>query len=319
MEAIRFKFSNSKFQSKYLISTFLLLGGVPGTILAKFLGQKKVDLRVLGHSKAISLKDNFSDSELRQRGYSLVPNALEQSYVDDILKLSLSLKGSTRGMDSGSGYQNDIYFDRENPKTVRFDYAPDDLISDLTVQKLVSDPVILEIAQSYLGTLPVLDFVVMWWHTKSNNPDKEAAQYFHFDMDRLRWIKFFFYITDVGPDNGPHIFVPGSHADNGLPFGLRKNGYTRLEDAQVAHHFAEDSWKKFVGPKGSMIVEDTRGLHKGKHVASGDRLVFQIQFTSTLFGTDISSLHITEQQIGKELRAAMEKFPEIYKNIKVSS
>ena len=222
MEAIRFKFSNSKFQSKYLISTFLLLGGVPGTILAKFLGQKKVELRVLGHSKAISLKDNFSDSELRQRGYSLVPNALEQSYVDNILKLSLSLKGSTRGMDSGSGYQNDIYFDRENPKTVRFDYAPDDLISDLTVQKLVSDPAILEIAQSYLGTLPVLDFVVMWWHTKSNNPDKEAAQYFHFDMDRLRWIKFFFYITDVGPDNGPHIFVPGSHADNGLPFGLRK-------------------------------------------------------------------------------------------------
>ena len=39
---------------------------------------------------------------------------------------------------------------------------------------------------------PVFDFIAMWWHTQSNTPDKEAAQYFHFDMDRLRWIKFFF-------------------------------------------------------------------------------------------------------------------------------
>jgi ectoine hydroxylase-related dioxygenase (phytanoyl-CoA dioxygenase family) len=238
--------------------------------------------------------------------------------VDKILDLSLSLKGANRGMDSGTGYQDGIYFDRTNPKTVRFDYHPNDLIADSTIQKLVSDPTVLKIAQDYLGTLPVLDFVVMWWHTKSKNPDKEAAQYFHFDMDRLRWVKFFFYITDVGPENGPHIFVPKSHSDNGLPFALRKNGYKRLDDNQVEIHFKQDSWQEFVGPKGSMIVEDTRGLHKGKHVQNGDRLVFQIQFTTSLFGTDISSMEISDNKIGKDLRKAMAEFPEIYKNIKHS-
>ena len=111
--------------------------------------------------------------------------------------------------------------------------------------------------------------------------------------------------------------MPKSHSDNGLPFSLRKNGYKRLDDNQVEIHFKQGSWQQFVGPKGSMIVEDTRGLHKGKHVQNGDRLVFQIQFTTSLFGTDISSMEISDNQIGKELRQAMGEFPEIYKNIVV--
>ena len=32
------------------------------------------------------------------------------------------------------------------------------------------------------------------------------------------------------------------------------------------------------------MVEDTRGLHKGKHVSRGDRLVLQLQFSNSLFG-----------------------------------
>lgn len=319
VEALAFKLGKVRFQSKFLVQTFLLLGGGPGTLLAKFLGSKPVNFRGLGTSSSIkNLGNSYSLSELAANGYSLFPSALDHSSVEKILNLSLSLQGANRGMDSGKGYENGIYFDRNNPKTVRFDYHPNDLIADATIQKLVCDPVVLEIAQDYLKTLPVLDFVAMWWHTKSKNPDKEAAQYFHFDMDRLRWIKFFFYITDVGPENGPHVFVPTSHVDNGLPFGLRKNGYTRLEDNQVNYYFNKESWMEFVGPQGSIIVEDTRGLHKGKHVQNGDRLVFQIQYTTSLFGTDITSLVLPENKIGKELKKAMSEFPKIYKNICVT-
>ena len=316
-EAILFKMGKTKFHSKYLVTTFLLVGGTPGTFLSRFLGIKKQNLELLSRPSVIQVGNSFSKTDLRDRGYSLVPTALDPKHVDKILDLSFSLKGSNRGMDSGKGFQDGIYFDRENPKTVRFDYHPNDVIADPTIQKIVSDPKILEIAQDYLGTLPVLDFVAMWWHTKSSNPDKEAAQYFHFDMDRLRWVKFFFYITDVGPDNGPHVFVPTSHSDSGLPFALRKNGYTRLDDEQVRKHFKEESWRTFVGPKGSMIVEDTRGLHKGKHVGTGDRLIFQIQFTSALFGTDISNLEINQNDIGLDLRNSMQNFPDIYRNVVV--
>jgi hypothetical protein len=317
MEAFSFKLGKTNFQSKFLISTFLLLGGRPGSLVSKFLGSKKVDFGILGPKTAVKLTDSYSLPKLKQEGYSLVPEALDQVNVQNILDLSFTLKGANRVMDSGQGFQDGIFFNRENPKTVRFDYNPNDLIADTTIQRLVSDPTILTIAQDYLDTLPVLDFVAMWWHTKSENPDKEAAQYFHFDMDRTRWIKFFFYITDVGPKNGPHIFVPTSHTDDGLPFALRKNGYRRLEDLQVEHHFSNGTWKEFTGAKGSMIVEDTRGLHKGKHVENGDRLVFQIQFTSSLFGTDISSMEISSHKLGAEIRNAMAKIPGVYKNLVV--
>ena len=43
---------------------------------------------------------------------------------------------------------------------------------------------------------------------KSDKVDEHAAQMFHFDMDRPKWLKFFIYINDVNEKNGPHFFIP---------------------------------------------------------------------------------------------------------------
>ena len=37
------------------------------------------------------------------------------------------------------------------------------------------------------------------------------------------------------------------------------------------------------GPRGTIFAEDTRGLHKGKHLLTGDRLLFQLEFSNSLF------------------------------------
>jgi len=137
-------------------------------------------------------------------------------------------------------------------------------------------------------------------------------------MERLRWVKFFFYLTDVNAESGPHVFVPESHLDHGLPFRLRSKGYTRLEDSQVENVFPKASWKVFTGPIGSMIVEDTRGLHKGKHVENGDRLVFQLQFTSSLFGKYIEKIEINQGDVGERLKRAMQATPSIFQQISVN-
>jgi ectoine hydroxylase-related dioxygenase (phytanoyl-CoA dioxygenase family) len=318
-EVILFQLRLSKHSSKFLITTFLLLGGLPGTLLSKLVGKKRANFGALGSTSLIQKDVEINNSELKANGYSLVEGAISKNTSDKLLALSLSTKGSNRGMDSGKGYKSDIYFNRANPDTVRFDVDSNELFKNHVVQELACDPRILQIAQDYLGTLPVLDFVAMWWHTKSPSPDKEAAQYFHFDMERLRWIKFFFYITDVTKQSGPHIFVPKSHLDNGLPFSLRSKGYTRLEDSQVGNVFPQQNWKVFTGPVGSMIVEDTRGLHKGKHVENGDRLVFQLQYTSSLFGKTIDKLEISQGDIGEKLTSAMQTSPLIFQQVSVTS
>jgi len=106
--------------------------------------------------------------------------------------------------------------------------------------------------------------------------------------------------------------------DNGLPFSLRSKGYTRLDDSQVDTVFPSASWKVFTGPIGSMIVEDTRGLHKGKHVEQGDRLIFQLQFTSSLFGKAIERIEIDRSDVGDKLKMAMEASPSIFQQISIN-
>lgn len=318
-ENLKYKFSGRPFESKYLITSFLLYGGLPGSFFSRF--QSKPKKAFTGAENLRFGEQSYNDNDrdfLKRQGYLLYPSVMSEGDIEHLLEFSLKTSGSTRQMDSGNGLAIDVYFDRKNPRTVRFDYAPNDLIKDPVVQKLVADPTVLRIAQDYLGTLPILDFVAMWWHVKSPNPDKEAAQYFHFDMERLRWIKFFFYITDVNPESGPHIFVPRTQADSGMPFGLRKKGYTRLEDNEVSIHFPVETWKEFIGPKGSMIVEDTRGLHKGKHVTNGDRLVFQIQFTSSLFGADPYKLTLKNSELGTEFKSLYQSSAPILQNILIS-
>ena len=120
-------------------------------------------------------------------------------------------------------------------------------------------------------------------------------------MDRIKWLKFFFYITDVGPDNGPHSFVAGSHRTKGIPASILNKGQVRIDDGDVLDSYSKQDIIEFEGPAGTIIAEDTRGLHKGKHVRKGDRLVFQLEFSDSVFGkvypdpkegfTPISSLH----------------------------
>ena len=111
---------------------------------------------------------------------------------------------------------------------------------------------------------------------------------FHFDLDRVRWLKVFYYLNDVHSANGAHMFVPGTHRDGAIPRELLSQGYTRLSDGEVSKYFPPDTWKSIEGPMGTILFEDTRGLHKGIPVVEGHRLVLQFQYSIDLFGAPSS-------------------------------
>jgi hypothetical protein len=58
----------------------------------------------------------------------------------------------------------------------------------------------------------------------------------------------------------------------------------RIDDKEVLDFYSRNDIIEFCGPIGTIIAEDTRGLHKGKHVQIGDRLVFQMEFSDSMFG-----------------------------------
>ena len=230
--------------------------------------------------------------ELNERGYYVFnENKLSAEVCDRILQLALEMPVNVREVNQ----VNDETYNRSNPRAVRYDFSSRELLKSKDIQDLVADPTLEIVAKGYLKTNPIIDIITMWWNTAfSPEPSKEAAQYFHFDMDRLKWVKFFFYITDVGPDQGPHTFIEGSHRSNTIPNFLLKKGYARLEDDDVLKSFPVSSFKEFTGLRGTIIAEDTRGLHKGKNVKTGDRLVFQLQYSNHIFGSIYDKQEVDE-------------------------
>jgi hypothetical protein len=274
-----------------MIGLFCATRGVSNDLLARMVG------RARGRAKLASTQGLLGDmageklertkSQLEREGYAVFERILPQAAVDRLREFALTTRGRFRGSAPAApgGLEAHAAYDRSNPLGVRYDFDPEDVINNGDVQALMADASILSLAQAYLGSRPVADVTSMWWHTAfSREPDSDAAQFYHFDMDRIRWLKFFFYLTDVGPHSGPHCFISGSHRTRSMPRQLLDKGYARITDEEASRFFESGRMREFHAPAGTLIVEDTRGLHKGKVVERGDRLMLQLQFSNSLFG-----------------------------------
>lgn len=249
---------------------------------------------------------------LADRGYYLYHQRLSDAACDRLHQFALSHPATVRLRDGESRDTIATVYDPARPLGVRYDFAEADLINHPDVQALMADPAIIAAAQAYLGTEPVVDVVAMWWNTAfSDQPDSEAAQYFHFDLDRIKWVKFFIYLTDVTSDSGPHYFIAKSHRTGGIPTALLAKGYARLTDEEVSAHFDRRDFIEFAAPRGTILAEDTRGLHKGQNVRTGHRLVLQIQFSNSLFGPPYPRVAFTAMH-DPNLATMVRRHPRMY-------
>ncbi len=250
---------------------------------------------------------------LRRDGYVVFPSALPADVCDRLQAFAAHTPATIRPMDGQSAdMTRQALYEPSNPQAVRYDYQPSGLLDQTDVQDLLADPSLLALMQEYLGCAPKADVLSMWWHTAfQDHPDSKAAQYFHFDMDRFKWLKVFIYLTDVGPDNGPHAFVRGSHRTGAIPQHILDRGYVRITDDEVAANYLAEDIMTFTAPRGSIIVEDTRGLHKGVHVRDGARLILQLQFSNSLFGTNYPTARMSKVT-SPRMRLMLERAPDIY-------
>lgn len=188
-------------------------------------------------------------------------------------------------------------------QSCRFDFLPAVSLTSSAAQDVCADPSVLSVAGHYLGCEPVLDSVAMWWsrpQAGSVTLRSEAAQMFHVDMDRLKFLKFFVYLTDVESDTGPHCFIEGSHRRK--PRGALREG--RWDDAELAALYPPSAFKEFTGPKGTILAVDTRGFHKGKEVLRAERLLFQMEFSISMFGQMYPPLPVTRASTAMKRLAA---------------
>lgn len=301
-----------------MISLFCLTKGRSSDLLSWLIGLLKSPYDFGASADGVLGKMAGSEkgavvADLRTQGYHVFDKKLPDELCDRLLEFALSHPCVIRPMDGeGKEKAQRVIYPRGNPQTVRYDFTTQDLLANRDVQTLLADLSFPAVAQEYLGARPVMDVLAMWWHTAySDKPDMDAAQYYHFDMDRPKWLKFFIYLTDVTTDNGPHTFIKGSQQTEGIPESMLKKGYARLTDEEVEQHYGCEKVVEFVAPRGTIIAEDTRGLHKGKHVAQGDRLILQIQFSNSLFGGYYSKARFGENII-PQIEENTHRYPAMY-------
>jgi hypothetical protein len=186
------------------------------------------------------------------------------------------------------------------------------------VQRLMADEAFLAIAETYLKSQPVIGGIDVWWSARFGNaPGTEAAQLFHFDFDAPpSWLKLFVYATDVGPDDGPHVYVKGSHrADIPAAREFRARGYIRSSDEEIAAAFGGGALRTITGPRGTVFLADTRGFHKGTLPTGGHRLIAQLIYCSPIFN-EHSEGAVIPDNVEPELARTMERHPAVFESFR---
>ena len=299
IEVLLFKLFNKKNSDssyRFMIIFFSLFGSSLNKFLIKFLSEKKNNrISELKHYINLHKHSHKISNIINENGYFLKKNVLSNFQVSKITGYLKKQKGFYTS-DKFINCSKKEYFNKKKPKAVKFFYDQKDLIKFKPIQYLALDKNILSIAQDYLGTLPILENINAWWSVTSLNPDEKAAQFWHFDMDRPSWLKVFIYLTDCNLENGPHCFISGTHyKKEGIPKKLRRKGYSRLSDKEIKKFLKKELIKKFTTKRGSILFEDTSGLHKGLHLKKGSRLILQFQYSSSLFGGSIYKLNIPKK------------------------
>ena len=176
------------------------------------------------------------------------------------------------------------FLDSQEPcpvASVRRDYRAQDLLKSADIRSIIEDRYILDLAGAYLGCVPIFVQVAAWWSvgaTEATTEElSEAAQLFHYDYDWPAFVKFFIYLTDVGPENGPFTYVLGTHE--------KKLDWTdgRRNEDYVASNY-KDRQRAMTGQAGDLIIADTVGYHKGERVRAEPRLILQLEFAVSRIG-----------------------------------
>lgn len=274
---------------------------------------------------ASGLLGNFSNDKikgiadiLRRDGYYVFEQRMPSRVCDELENFARTTPAIIEGR--GGSSKKRVPFNAEAPVSKTYRIALEDIVSNPAMQQLMSDPVFLAVAERRLNAHPILCGTDMWWSPRyGDTAGEDAAQEFHFDYDGApMWLKFFVYLTDVTPQSGPHVFVRGSHRANhpGAEL-LLKRGYVRIPDKDILDAFGADNVIEICGLRGTVLVADTRGFHKGKMPLIGHRLIAQLFYCCPHFNT-----HGPRQPLPTKLHpallAALKATPRVFERFPIS-
>jgi hypothetical protein len=148
--------------------------------------------------------------------------------------------------------------------------------SDSPWFRFAASDALLEVVNSYVGVYTKLVGLDNWYTVAFPEAyDRVASQRWHRDPEDRHVVKCFLYFSDVDEDSGPFEYIPGSAeggAYGGLwPWGAEEGWYP--PQAELEARIPESDRLRLTGPKGTLILCDTGGFHRGGHALGQPRVL----------------------------------------------
>ena len=185
---------------------------------------------------------------------------------------------------------------------VRIDVYKSDLLSNKIVTNFVLNERWSEIAKEILGVEPRLINITSWYtlkHKKEINLENYSAQIGHRDVDKLRDIKIFIYLSDVNSlDDGPFEVLIDTHKFDFNFKNYDNNNNFRISDEKIKNKNSYDK-HSFLGRRGTSFAVDTRCFHRGGIVKKDYRHVIELYFSNSTFGKHEYLNNFTKPKLNK--------------------
>tara|TARA_B100002051_G_C16692173_1_gene616138 strand:+ start:380 stop:1222 length:843 start_codon:yes stop_codon:yes gene_type:complete len=143
----------------------------------------------------------------------------------------------------------------------------------------LNESLILSISK-YLGEIPVLRYIDVWYSKKQKSENYHGSQLFHCDWEDQRQIKVFTAISPINHKSGALNLIDAKTSDyikNKLNYRYGK----KLKDNYIYDLIEKSKLKTLSGDSGTMFICDTsRCFHYGSRINNKDenRLVAIFQF-----------------------------------------
>lgn len=172
-------------------------------------------------------------------------------------------------------------------------HGKEDILTCPHLLEIANDPHLLQIAEAYLGCPPTIYSLNAWWSFAHAGRAAQWSQALHRDLEELRFVTMFIYLTPVDEKSGAHRYIKHSHNQDALASALAGQGWppdaiattvksvfhgTGYEFSTEADALLGHLAKVWTGPAGSAIMADTYGLHMGIPLVEGERLMLWVRY-----------------------------------------
>jgi hypothetical protein len=140
---------------------------------------------------------------------------------------------------------------------------------------------LLDISNTYLGMWTKLEYIDVWYTPAADESERKSSQRWHRDFNDRHLLKAFLYLVDVDEETGPFEYVPRSAPGNELDhlWPWRPLGENYPPDDELAAKI-EGKSVSFVAPKGTVILCNTSGFHRGGFASGKPRTLATVTYSS---------------------------------------